>query len=57
MHSPRRIDLTPLFHFFEAHQVEVTEARKIQPSLEDVFVHVTGIEADVMRREKGGPGQ
>jgi len=54
MHSPRRIALTPLFHFFEAHQVEVTEARKIQPSLEDVFVHVTGIEADAMRREKGG---
>jgi ABC-2 type transport system ATP-binding protein len=54
MLSPRRIDLTPLFHFFEAHQVEVTEARKIQPSLEEVFVHMTGIEVDVMRRERGG---
>jgi len=32
--------------------VEVAEARRVRPSLEDVFVKITGIEADAMRREK-----
>jgi ABC-2 type transport system ATP-binding protein len=57
VHSPRRIQLAPFLRAFEAHRIEVTEARKIQPSLEEVFVRVTRIEADVMRKEKGGPGQ
>jgi hypothetical protein len=38
---------------------EMAEARKIKPSLEDVFVEITGIETDTMRGEKnkkgGGP--
>jgi len=38
---------------------EVFEARKIRPSLEDVFVDVTGIESASMKKEKekGGGGQ
>jgi ABC-2 type transport system ATP-binding protein len=38
---------------------EVIEARRMQPSLEDIFVQITGIEADAMRTEKekkGGSG-
>jgi len=48
-----------IVHFLEEQGVEVSEARKIKPSLEDVFVRITGIEADAMRRdkEKGGGGQ
>ncbi|WP_027370446.1 ABC transporter ATP-binding protein [Desulfovermiculus halophilus] len=48
-----------LVHFLEEQGVEVSEARKIRPSLEDVFVRITGIEADAMRseKEKGGGGQ
>ncbi len=48
-----------IVHFLEDAGVEVSEARKIQPSLEDVFVRITGIEADAMRKEKerGGGGQ
>ncbi|MFO7876946.1 MAG: ABC transporter ATP-binding protein [Desulfovermiculus sp.] len=48
-----------LVHFLEEQGVEVSEARKIKPSLEDVFVRITGIEADAMRseKEKGGGGQ
>lgn len=42
----------PLVRFLEDHGLEVTEARKIRPSLEDVFVRVTGIEADVMNLEQ-----
>ncbi len=50
----------PLVRFLEDQGAEVNEARRMQPSLEDVFVQITGIEADAMRREKekkggGGP--
>jgi ABC-2 type transport system ATP-binding protein len=48
----------PLVRLLEDMGLEVSEARKIRPSLEDVFVSITGIEADAMRGEKeksGGP--
>ncbi len=47
-----------LVRILEDHGIEVSEARKIRPSLEDVFVQITGIEADAMRkeREKAGGG-
>jgi len=47
-----------LVRFLENQGVEVLEARRLRPSLEDVFVRITGIEADTMRKEKekmGGP--
>ncbi|MBN2060338.1 MAG: ABC transporter ATP-binding protein [Deltaproteobacteria bacterium] len=49
----------PLVRFLEDQGAEVNEARRIQLSLEDVFVQITGIEADAMRKEKekkGGGG-
>ncbi len=48
----------PLVRFLEEHGAEVAEARRMRPSLEDVFVRITGIEADAMRKEKekGGGG-
>ncbi len=56
-HEPVRIG--PLVRLIEDRGAEVFEARKIRPSLEDVFVHVTGIEAKAMQQElekaaKGG---
>lgn len=42
----------PLIRYIEDQGGEVAEARRIRPSLEDIFVRVTGIEADAMRREK-----
>jgi ABC-2 type transport system ATP-binding protein len=36
--------------------VEVLEAKRIRPSLEDVFVRITGVEADVLRKEKDRAG-
>jgi len=36
----------------EERGIQVTEARRQVPSLEDVFVQVTGIEAGLMRKEK-----
>jgi ABC-2 type transport system ATP-binding protein len=46
------IRVGPLVRFLEDRGVEVSEAKKVRPSLEDVFVGVTGIEADAMRKEK-----
>jgi ABC-2 type transport system ATP-binding protein len=53
------IPIGPLVRFFEERGLEVTEARKIQLSLEEVFVRETGIEAAALRKEKekAGPGQ
>ncbi len=55
--SAEPISLGPLVRFIEEQEVEVKEARRIGPSLEDVFVGVTGIEAKVLKKEtekKGG---
>jgi ABC-2 type transport system ATP-binding protein len=46
----------PLVRFLEDHGAEVSEARRIRPSLEDIFVRITGIEADAMQREKEKAG-
>jgi len=52
------IHVGPLIRFLEDHGAEVAEARRMQMSLEDIFVRITGIAADAMRKEKekgGGP--
>lgn len=53
------IRVGPLVRFLEDHGAEVSEARRMRPSLEDVFIRITGIEAEAMRREKekGGKGK
>ena len=57
--STEQIIVGPLIHFLEERNIQVTEARRQVPSLEDVFVQVTGIEAGLMKKEKekmGGGG-
>ncbi|MGI6236686.1 MAG: ABC transporter ATP-binding protein [Candidatus Excrementavichristensenella sp.] len=56
MASNRRIPLFPVMEFFRSKGVEVYEARELRPSLEDVFVKLTGIESSVLKKdkEKGG---
>ena len=46
----------PLVRFLEDNGTEVSEARRVRPSLEDVFVNVTGIKADSLRKEKEKKG-
>ncbi|MBN1151834.1 MAG: ABC transporter ATP-binding protein [Dehalococcoidia bacterium] len=53
------IRVGPLVVFMEQHGIAVTEARESRPSLEDVFVRVTGLASQEMKREKeraGGGG-
>lgn len=55
--SDMSIRVGQLVRFLEDSGLNVQEARKIQPSLEDVFVDITGIEATAMRNgndRKGG---
>lgn len=53
------VPVGPLVRFLEDHGAEVAEARRMRPSLEDVFVRITGVEVDAMRKEKekAGGGQ
>jgi ABC-2 type transport system ATP-binding protein len=50
--SVETISIGPLVRFVEEQGAEVTEARRVRPSLEEVFVRVTGIELNQMRKEK-----
>ncbi|MDD2604315.1 MAG: ABC transporter ATP-binding protein [Desulfobacteraceae bacterium] len=57
--ADRPVRVGPLVRFLEDRDAEVTEARAMRPSLEDIFVQITGIEAKAMRheKEKKGGGQ
>ena len=54
--SGRPVNVGPLVRFLEDNGAEVAEARRMQPSLEDIFVDITGIEADAMHKEKEKKG-
>jgi ABC-2 type transport system ATP-binding protein len=54
--SREPVRIGPLVRFLEDRGAEVAEARKVRPSLEDVFVEVTGIEAAAMKQEKAKMG-
>ena len=53
--SPEPVRVGPLVRLLEDRGAEVSEARKLRPSLEDVFVEITGIEAGAMKQEKEKP--
>ena len=54
--SQELVNVAPLMRFLDERGVQITEARRHLPSLEDVFVQVTGIEAGLMKKEKEKPG-
>ena len=57
--SVEPVNVGPLVRFLEERGIQVIEARRHLPSLEDIFVQVTGIEAGLMMKEKekaGGGG-
>jgi len=60
IHSPASFTLLPLVKFFEERGLPVFEAKIVRPSLEEVFVNVTGIELQKMQTEqptKAGPNR
>jgi ABC-2 type transport system ATP-binding protein len=54
--SAEAISIGALVRFIESQGAEVIEARRLRPSLEEVFIEVTGIESDAMRKEKEKAG-
>jgi ABC-2 type transport system ATP-binding protein len=40
--------------FFEYEGIKISETKIIRPSLEEVFVKITGIEIDKLKKEKEG---
>ncbi len=55
--SAKEIELMPFMRFFEHNGIKINEAKIIRPSLEDIFVKVTGIGIDKLKKEKGGKGK
>jgi ABC-2 type transport system ATP-binding protein len=50
--SPKRMSLLPVIQYFDERGISVYEAKELHPTLEDVFVKVTGIEAAKLKKEK-----
>jgi len=50
--SKERIALSPVLQYLDSKGISVFEAKELRPSLEDVFVKVTGIEAAKLKQEK-----
>lgn len=55
--SKERIALSPILQLLDSKGISVYEAKEIKPSLEDVFVKVTGIEASKLKKEKEKVGK
>ncbi|HEX37857.1 MAG TPA: ATP-binding cassette domain-containing protein [Candidatus Cloacimonetes bacterium] len=55
--SEKVINIGPLVRCIEETGGEVSEARRIRPSLEEVFVNITGIELNAMKKEKQKNGR
>jgi ABC-2 type transport system ATP-binding protein len=54
--SKAPVPVGPLVRFLEDRGGEVMEARRMRPSLEDIFVRITGIETQAMQKEKEKKG-
>ncbi|NLL66435.1 MAG: ABC transporter ATP-binding protein [Clostridiaceae bacterium] len=52
--SKERIALSPILQLLDSKGISVYEAKEIKPSLEDVFVKITGIDASKLKNEKVG---
>jgi ABC-2 type transport system ATP-binding protein len=52
--SPTPLAIMPFMRFFEKQGVNIFEAKIITPSLEEVFVQITGIESAQLQKDKEG---
>jgi len=56
LRSEEQLPLLPVMQYFDDNGIAVFEAKELRPTLEDVFVELTGIEAGKLgkEKEKGG---
>jgi ABC-2 type transport system ATP-binding protein len=54
--AAKPISIGPLVRFIEEQGVDVMEARRLRPSLEEVFVQVTGLAVETIKKEKEKTG-
>jgi ABC-2 type transport system ATP-binding protein len=54
--SHDEIELMPFMKFFEKRNIRISEAKIDHPSLEEVFVKITGFEIDKLKKEKERKG-
>jgi ABC-2 type transport system ATP-binding protein len=52
--SPVKFALSPILQYLDGRGISVFEAKEIRPTLEDVFVKITGIEARELQKDKEG---
>lgn len=52
--SRERVPLFPVLKLLEDKGITVYEAKELKPSLEDIFVKITGVEASKLKKEKVG---
>jgi ABC-2 type transport system ATP-binding protein len=57
IHSSSAITLFPLIQFFEKEKIPVYEAKIMRPSLEEVFIKVTGLELQKMQDQQSSKGK
>ncbi len=50
--SKNKLNIAPVVHFLSNQNIFILEAKIIKPTLEDVFVKLTGIDIDAMKKEK-----
>ena len=50
--SKNKIDIAPIVSRLSKEGLSILEAKLIKPTLEDAFVKITGIEIDIMKKEK-----
>jgi ABC-2 type transport system ATP-binding protein len=50
--SSKKMELMPFMNFFDKRGIGINEAKVIHPSLEEVFVKITGIEIAKLKKEK-----
>lgn len=55
--SKERVPLSPILKLLDSKGISVYEAKEMRPSLEDVFVKITGIEASKLKKEKEKVGK
>ncbi|HEY8500930.1 MAG TPA: ATP-binding cassette domain-containing protein [Clostridia bacterium] len=52
--SKNKIEIMPFIKLFDDNGIKINEAKVIRPSLEEIFVKITGIEIDKLQKEKEG---